>query len=298
VTGETYSADDFPLQNAYQEIFGGYSDVFVTKLNSAGSSLLYSTYLGGSSSSSDRGQGIAVDPWGNTCVAGGTASIDFPVQNAYQDSYGGSYDAFVVKLASGQELPFNPTGTTTNLTGIPQVNTPITLTLTATGTGTFYYRFFVGTNYGAPWSQIQPWSTNSSCTYTPTSESNNVFLAHMSNDPNSGSFHQAGFSFATSGHSDAGVVIYGLTSNLSMPQSAGMPINLSAQAYGAGTIYYKFWYKNDTGWHIIQDWSQNNTAIWPAPHAGIYTIAVWANRSPEDTIPNRPIAGFTFNVSE
>jgi hypothetical protein len=47
VTGAT-SSSNFPLQNALQATFGGVSDAFVTKLNAAGTALVYSTYLGGS----------------------------------------------------------------------------------------------------------------------------------------------------------------------------------------------------------------------------------------------------------
>jgi len=198
-------------------------------------------------------------------------------------------------------VPFpelNPTGTTANLTGIPQVNTPVTLTVLTQGSGAINYRFYVGSNYGAPWTEVQPWSTNNSCTYTPTSEGNNVFLAHVSDNPTGGSYHQAGFSFATSGHSEAGVVIYVLSTNLGFPQTAGTPIDLTAQAYGTGLIYFKFWYKDDTGWHIIQDWSESNTATWTPTQPGTYILVVWANTTADDTIPNRPIAGFTFNVSQ
>jgi len=56
VTGITY-ATDFPTLNAYQGANNGTDDVFVTKLSPAGNSLIYSTYLGGSTD--DRGIGIA-----------------------------------------------------------------------------------------------------------------------------------------------------------------------------------------------------------------------------------------------
>ena len=50
--------------------------MFVTKLNPAGSALVYSTYLGGQGF--DGGGGLAVDGAGNAYVAGGTGSADFP----------------------------------------------------------------------------------------------------------------------------------------------------------------------------------------------------------------------------
>jgi len=97
VTGETLSSD-FPMLSPYQTYQGSY-DVFVTKLSSSGSSLVYSTYLGGSSS--EEGLGIAVDASGAAYVTGYTGSTDFPTLNPYQGTFqGGSSDVFVTKLSS------------------------------------------------------------------------------------------------------------------------------------------------------------------------------------------------------
>ncbi|HEV8132517.1 MAG TPA: SBBP repeat-containing protein [Acidobacteriota bacterium] len=80
----------------YAGTFGG-SDVFVAKLNSAGSALVYSTYLGGMGR--DRANGIAVDSAGNAYVAGDTSSTNFPLAGALQSTFGGaSTDAFVAKI--------------------------------------------------------------------------------------------------------------------------------------------------------------------------------------------------------
>jgi hypothetical protein len=106
VTGRTYSTN-FPTQNPYQGTHGGGGlDAFVTKLNSAGSALSYSTYLGGSGD--DGGFDIAVDSSGNAYVAGYTFSTNFPTQNPYQDSKGGDVDAFVTRLnISGSTLEYS-----------------------------------------------------------------------------------------------------------------------------------------------------------------------------------------------
>jgi hypothetical protein len=96
VTGET-SSTNFPTASPYQGANGGGDDAFVTKLNPAGSALIYSTYLGGSGG--DFGRAIAVDASGNAYVAGQTSSTNFPTVGPYQGAHGGgSVDAFVTKL--------------------------------------------------------------------------------------------------------------------------------------------------------------------------------------------------------
>jgi hypothetical protein len=96
VTGTTLS-NDFPMQDALQPIPGGNSDVFITKLNSTGTTpLIYSTYLGGSAD--DLGNDIAVDSSGAAYVTGETQSANFPTQSPIQAGNAGSSDAFVTKL--------------------------------------------------------------------------------------------------------------------------------------------------------------------------------------------------------
>lgn len=104
VTGSTASIN-FPTQNPFQTANTG-SVAFVTKLNAAGSALVYSTYLGGSGG--DQGNGIAVDSAGNAYVTGSTGSTNFPTQNPLQPLNGGGGDAFVTKLnATGSALMYS-----------------------------------------------------------------------------------------------------------------------------------------------------------------------------------------------
>ena len=104
VTGSTGS--NFPTTpGAFQTTFAGYTgNVFVSKLNPAGSALVYSTYLGGTAG--NVGEGIAVDALGNAYVMGETASPDFPTTpGAFQTTFAGYYaNVFVSKL--------NPAGST------------------------------------------------------------------------------------------------------------------------------------------------------------------------------------------
>jgi hypothetical protein len=96
LTGPTDSTNFPTTAGAYQTTYGGSADAFVTKLNPAGSALVYSTYLGGSGT--EDGRGIAVDSSGNAYITGNTSSTNFPVTNAYQGTSGGAQDAFVTKL--------------------------------------------------------------------------------------------------------------------------------------------------------------------------------------------------------
>jgi MYXO-CTERM domain-containing protein len=98
VAGSTASTN-FPTKNPYQSSTGGAYDAFVSKISSNGSSLVYSTYLGGGNN--DYAYGVAIDSSNNMLVTGATASSNFPVASAVQSSNGGSYDAFVTELASG-----------------------------------------------------------------------------------------------------------------------------------------------------------------------------------------------------
>ncbi len=98
IAGETNSTD-FPTVNAIQTAYGGgLSDAFVTKMNAAGSALVYSTFVGGTIF--DAAAGIAIDSSNNAYITGRTTSTDYPVVNAIQAAYSGGpgADAFVTKI--------------------------------------------------------------------------------------------------------------------------------------------------------------------------------------------------------
>ncbi len=111
VTGSTRSTD-FPTANPIQPVNAGGEDAFVTKLNAAGSALVYSTYLGGLND--EGGFAIALDAAGNAYVTGRTCSDNFPTTaGAFQTNFPGGpcafgADAFVTKFnADGSALVYS-----------------------------------------------------------------------------------------------------------------------------------------------------------------------------------------------
>jgi hypothetical protein len=116
ITGDSDSLN-YPVLNAFQSqhASGADSDAVITKLNAAGTALVYSTYLGGTGE--DTGQSIAVDSSGSAYVTGYTCSSDFPVTSgAYKTTLTvpagcnnfANLDVFLTKLApSGSSLAYS-----------------------------------------------------------------------------------------------------------------------------------------------------------------------------------------------
>jgi hypothetical protein len=129
ITGRATSVDFPTTLGAFQPMTHGHynfgygtfsSNAFVTKLNSTGTALLYSTYLGGSGNGGgDSASGIAIDSSGNAYITGGATSVDFPTtpgafqpvtHGHYESGYGGvSSNAFVTKLNSTGTAPLYST---------------------------------------------------------------------------------------------------------------------------------------------------------------------------------------------
>jgi hypothetical protein len=107
VTGSTFSPDFPTTAGAFDTTYtaqGEFPDAFVTKLNPAGSALIYSTFLGGDLGD-DSGTDIAVDASGNAYVTGFTSSLDFPRTSVLRTALSGS---FVTKLdATGSALVYS-----------------------------------------------------------------------------------------------------------------------------------------------------------------------------------------------
>lgn len=145
LAGATFSTD-FPITKPVQDKNKGMNDVFVSVLNSDGSSFIYSTYLGGKAQ--DVSLGMAVNKDGTVYLTGLSISGDFPVSSAFQKSSGGNSDAFITKITNELTPPTpdfsititpssqtisagNTTSFTINSKAISGFNQPISLTATA-----------------------------------------------------------------------------------------------------------------------------------------------------------------------
>ncbi len=105
VTGVTASTN-FPIEGVPASAFGGGQDVFVTKFSLAGSTLTYSTYIGGIGN--DIGNDIVVSGAGTAYVTGSTTSINYPVVTPTIAAQIGGTDAFLTKLTSaGNDIVYS-----------------------------------------------------------------------------------------------------------------------------------------------------------------------------------------------
>ncbi len=137
VLGDTTSTN-FPTLNPIQSAYGGGScitpgglelcwDVFVSKLNTVGSALVYSTYLGGSGD--ERAGGIKVDSSRNAYISGSTNSDAFPISNALDGTIEGDCEV---------QYSYNSTA-------IRRCNDAFLGKLTVAGSGLVYSTFLGGT---------------------------------------------------------------------------------------------------------------------------------------------------------
>ncbi|MBC7363342.1 MAG: SBBP repeat-containing protein [Candidatus Aminicenantes bacterium] len=109
VCGYTKSPD-FPVvigpYISYQGNIVQYGDAFITKINAAGTALVYSGFLGGSAA--DLASSVAVDSLGRAFVCGTTESSDFPTRTGPDLTYNGLKDVFVLRVAaSGAQLEWS-----------------------------------------------------------------------------------------------------------------------------------------------------------------------------------------------
>lgn len=104
--GGSTESKNFPTKRAFRSKLSGYRDAFAAKISPQGSTLVYSTYLGGTHG--EWVKGIDVDSAGGAVLAGSTTSPDFPRKGAFQRTLGGKNDGFIAKLTpSGNGLVYS-----------------------------------------------------------------------------------------------------------------------------------------------------------------------------------------------
>jgi hypothetical protein len=165
ITGTTKSSD-FPVTSgAFDTRYNGKIDCFVVKLSADGSTILYSTFIGGGYR--DEGNSIALDTENNAYITGETYSSNFPVTSgAFDTSYNGGNECFVVKLsADGSRLLYSTflgghgwdegssialdTENNAYITGINGENDCFVAKLSKDGSKLLYLTFIRGTRYDA-----------------------------------------------------------------------------------------------------------------------------------------------------
>jgi len=114
VAGQTLSSGFPTTPGAYDRSKGGLWDGFIAKFSQDGSSLIYSTFIGGSGNDCEMGGdhqecAIVVNDNGEVTIAGVTRSSNYPTTiGAYDRTFGGMSDAFVLKLnAAGNGLIYS-----------------------------------------------------------------------------------------------------------------------------------------------------------------------------------------------
>jgi hypothetical protein len=144
ITGWTRSYDFPTYSDAYDQDHNRDRDVFIARLNSAGTGLLYSTYLGGSGG--EHGNGISLEGRNHVYVTGWTWSSDFPVTTGIFDTdYSGGHDAFIGKIRFPDKYKYILTlssdygGTTDPAPGTYTYHEVTELTIRATSSDGYYF---------------------------------------------------------------------------------------------------------------------------------------------------------------
>lgn len=156
VGGHTNSSDFPTTPNGYDLTFGGPSESFLARISPNGTTLDYSTFLGGSNAEATGS--ITCCPNGSVCITGTTLSPNYPVQSGgVQTTYQGGYsDIFltciffcpgpapsVTNLGPGCNIPGDPVLTVST----PALGSAVTIQMTSTFPNAHYWIFY---SYGSP----------------------------------------------------------------------------------------------------------------------------------------------------
>jgi uncharacterized repeat protein (TIGR01451 family) len=219
VTGSTTSPN-FPVHSPLQAKLAGGRNIFVAKLNAAGNSLLYSTYLGGSGS--DIAYGIAVDNYGDAFIVGDTTSSNFPA-SGFQRTNKGAQDAFVAKVsADGSQLLYS------TYLGGSSIDHGAAIAVDATGSA-----YVTGSTYspdfpmGNAWQPANAGGQDAFVSRLSANGSALIYSTYLGGSAGTASYPESGLAITADGSGNAYVT--GVTS------SANFPLLNPLQAYLMGT---------------------------------------------------------------
>jgi hypothetical protein len=172
------SSSNYPTANPFQLAFaGGTYDSFVTKLNPAGNSLAYSTYLGGTKD--DYGYAIAVDSSGNAYVLGDSHSGNYPLVNPVQTQGGSDPVIFSGNFPDITVAKLNPAGNallySTYLGGSNERNSGSAIAVDSSGNA-YVTGYTLATNFPAA-NALQPNKVFGTCGFFPCSDAVIVKIA-------------------------------------------------------------------------------------------------------------------------
>jgi hypothetical protein len=207
VTGATFSIN-FPVVNAIQPSNIGNPDVFVTKINSAGSALIFSTYLGGVNN--NQGLGIALDSSSDAYITGSTSSPNFPITaGVFQSLMTGNTNAFITKVTSTGALSYS--------TYLGGNNSDFGNAIAVDGSGNAYIAGFTSSTTFPLMNPIQATLNGFNNAFITKINSNATALIYSTYLGGSGTDHAQGI--ALDGNADA--YITGYTDSTNFPITSG-----------------------------------------------------------------------------
>jgi hypothetical protein len=202
---------------------------------------------------------------------------------------GGSPDVVVRKysLATVDDL-------TSNTPEIPLVGTPITFTATATPASGLEFSFW-RSDPGVGWSEVQPYSSSRTYTWTPTNAGSydlQVFIRHIGQD--------VLYDSARGVHIEISAVPLPLIIDLRQsinPVMFATTVTWNVTASGVAPLEYQFWRLDAGSWHLVRDYSSSSSYTWTpgVADAGAHALQVWV-RYAGSTFAYQAYTGLNFEV--
>ena len=191
------------------------------------------------------------------------------------DATGASANVMLWYTVTGNGNPSLTAVAVTPAPASPQpINTPIIFTASATGGTNVQYQFWIYNQAGTPaWSQLQAYSTQTSCAWTPAAAGN--YLLSVTALDATGASANVLLWYTI----NAPLTAVAVTASPASPQPANTPITFTASATGGTNVQYQFWIYNQAStpaWRQLQTYSSTATCPWTPAAAGSYLLSVTA----------------------